>query len=304
MTPIHKKAILSLILATTIWGAAAPIFKWSLENVPLFSLAFLRFGLASLILWPLVRKNLSIAQSDRWAVVRIGLLGVTLNVFFFLAGLKLTLAINAAIITATIPIFTMAAAALYLREKLTWHIIFGALLTSLGILVIFAQNLLTFGISAHVAGDVLLLLAAWSWVGYEITSKKLLPRYSPLTLTFYSFVIGAITFLPFALGEYATNPLWPQLLTFRGYFGIIYGAVFSSAAAYFLWEWGLSKLPASESSLFFHLNPIAGVLVAVPLLGESMTVPFAIGAALVFSGVFLAEWHNRRSPTNLLQDRK
>lgn len=287
-------AILALICSTIIWGAAAPIFKWSLENIPLFSLAFLRFGIATFIILPFVFRKLAIDAGDWGKVLRIGLWGVTLNVFFFLAGLKFTLAINAAIITAVIPIFTMVAATVLLKEKITTNLIFSSMVALLGVVVLFGQSLFQQGISFHFFGNLLLMLSAWAWVGYEVDSKKLFAKYSPIVLTFYTFLVGAHTFLPFAVAEFLTNPTWPQHLEFKGLFGIAYGAVLSSAAAYFLWQWGLSKISATEASLFFHLNPISGILVSVILLGEQLTIPFIIGSLLIFSAVAVAEYPRYR----------
>jgi drug/metabolite transporter (DMT)-like permease len=54
----RKLAIIALIISNTIWGAASPIFKWSLQNVHPFTLAYLRFALAVFVLFPFVYKDL------------------------------------------------------------------------------------------------------------------------------------------------------------------------------------------------------------------------------------------------------
>lgn len=297
-------AILALILSSTIWGAAAPIFKWSLENVPLFSFGFIRFAVATIILFVFVYKKLSIAKEDLMSVVRLGLWGVTLNVFFFLSGLKLTLAINASIMIATIPIFTLIAATIFFKEKLTRNIIISAAVAFLGITTIFAEQISQFGLSLNILGNILLMSASLSWLAYEIEGKKLFTKYSPTVLTFYTMLIGAHTFLPFALVEFFQNPAWPQHLEFKGYFGLVYGAVLSSALAYFLWQWGLSKLPISEAGLFLYLNPIAGVAVAILLLGEQITAPFLVGGLLVFAGVVMAESGRLRHPLHQVSGKR
>lgn len=287
-------AIIALITATVIWGAGAPIFKWALVNIPPFSLAFLRFYLAVILLFPFSLRHLKVKREDFLPLLFSGLLGVTVNITFYFLGIQRTLAINASIITMTIPILTIFAAVFFLKEKLSKKIITATTLSTLGILFIIGQPLLNGGSNIQLIGDFFLVLSALSWVGYEVISKKLFQRYGSLTVTFYSFLIGSLTFLPLALYEYNIDPYWISRLDIRGIFGITYGVFFTSILAYLTWQWGLSKLSASEAGLFFHLNPVANILVAIPLLGEKITIPFVIGAILVGVSVYLAE-HKRVS---------
>ncbi|EKE12839.1 MAG: hypothetical protein ACD_13C00135G0001, partial [uncultured bacterium] len=60
-----QQAILALIVANIIWGAASPIFKLSLQNIPPFTLAFLRFFLGSILLIFVVGKKIFI-QISSW----------------------------------------------------------------------------------------------------------------------------------------------------------------------------------------------------------------------------------------------
>lgn len=60
----HNQAIIALIIANIIWGAASPIFKLALENIPPFTLAYIRFLGAALILAPFAFKSLNIDRKD------------------------------------------------------------------------------------------------------------------------------------------------------------------------------------------------------------------------------------------------
>jgi drug/metabolite transporter (DMT)-like permease len=114
-------------------------------------------------------------------------------------------------------------------------------------------------------------------------------------MTFWACVIGTISFFPLMVWEYIKNPGWFALLDYRGWTGIIYGAVFSSALAYGASDWALSKLTAFRTSIFSYLDPVVAIAVAIPLLGEKITVPFVVGSILVFTGIYIAEnrvhWH-------------
>jgi len=280
--------ILALITASLIWGAAAPIFKWSIQNIPIFPLVFLRFFIASIFLIPFL-KTTKIYLKDFWAISLLGILGVSLNVGLFFLGISMTSSINAGLMAASGPIFTILAAKLFLKEEGSKKLIIGALIGLFGVLIICGQSLLRGSFSSDIFGNILLILAVWGTVGHEIMVKKLQLKYDSTLLTYSMFLIGAFTFLPLAYYQLSTTPDFLLHIDIRGITGIVFGILFSSLAAYFLWNWGLSKMPASKVGVFLYADPLAAALVALPLLGERLTLPDFVGGLLIFAGIFIAE---------------
>lgn len=226
-----------------------------------------------------------------WAAVS----GVTLNLSFFFFGLRLTQAINASFLVASVPIFTILAAHFYLREKITFRLAAGAAIAFAGVALIIGKPNLTNG-SQETLGNLLLLAAALSWVAHEIIAKKLLKTYKPSVVAFYTMAIGATTLLPLSFFELLTNPAWIQGVSAKGLLGLLYGIVFASLIAYWAWQNGLSKLPAGKASFFFYLDPVSGVTLSMILLGERVTPFLLIGGVAIAAGVFLAESHRRAHP--------
>lgn len=282
-----NKAFISLLIASIIWGATAPIMKWTLLITPVFLLAFLRFFFASIILL-LFKPKLHIAKSDIPLVVIASLLGVTFNISFFFYGIKYSSAINAGIIGSSVPIITLVASFWFLKEKVSKGMIIGAGLGMFGILVIMLEPLFKSGLSQNALGNLFHLVATFSWVGFEMISKKLFKTYSPLTITFYSFAIGALTFLPFCFSD-LFNILPKVIFNSQFLIGTVYGIIFSSTIAYYFWQWGLSKFDAARVGFFQYLNPVVTTIVAFFLLGEEITMFFITGAIFIFSGLFIAE---------------
>lgn len=281
-----KLALLSLGIASVIWGINSPIMKLALLVTPVFLLAFLRFFIASFLMLA-TKPNLSLAKRDIPLVILCSLCGVTLNIVFFFYGLTLSTALNAGILIASIPIFTLIAASLFLKEKLRLNFILAAVLGAIGILIIIFEPLVNGEFSSNLIGNILLLLSALSWVGYEIISKKLFKTYSAATITYYSFLIGGLTFLPFAFTSFSDLPYIladPNFLL-----GVLYGVIFTSTLGYFLWQWGLSNMDASRVGFFFYLDPIVGTVASILLLGETITAFFLFGTFFIFSGLYLAE---------------
>lgn len=290
-----NSAFLYTASAALIWGATAPIMKLTLEEIPVFSLAFLRMTFASIILGALIFKNLKIKKEHYWNFFWAAISGVTLNLTFFFIGLKLTEAILAAFLIAAVPIFTMIAAHIYLKEKFTARLLGASAIALVGILIIIGKFEGPFNFIALV-GNILLLLATVSWVAHEIIAKKLLKVYDGGVVAFYSMAIGALTFLPLFLWEYISKPLWYMNVTTQGFTGLLFGIFFASLTAYWAWQKGLSLLPAGQASFFFYLDPISGAILAMILLGEKLTPQLIIGGILIAAAVFLAEQKRRSHP--------
>lgn len=299
-----QKAFLAIIAANIIWGAAAPVFKLSLTNIPPFTLAFWRFFLGALILLAILRKKAKIptkSQHDLHLLVGYALSGITVNIIFFFWGLRLTNSINSPIIASGAPIITYFLAMLFLREKFITKKFLGMLLGTIGILVIVIEPILEKGFDGSLVGNIFLVIATLAAVVQTIIGKEALPRFEPFAFTFWSFIIGAASFLPLAIYEYGTIPHLYQSLNGFGYMGIVYGAIFSSAAAYSLFAWGLSKISASDASLFTYIDPVIGSMLSVFVLKEPISAYFISGATMIFGGIFVAEGRLNYHPFNKLR---
>src|SRR3990170_6378963 len=110
--------ILALIIANIIWGAASPVFKYALQNIPPFTLAFIRFFFAGIILLPFI-KNLSIKLSGKeWVELVLGaIFGISINITFFFWGLQRSESINAPVIASSGPVFLFFLSIIFLKEK-------------------------------------------------------------------------------------------------------------------------------------------------------------------------------------------
>ncbi|OGG35764.1 hypothetical protein A2363_03505 [Candidatus Gottesmanbacteria bacterium RIFOXYB1_FULL_47_11] len=294
-----QKAFLALIIANVIWGAAAAIFKLSLENIPPFTLAFWRFFLGAMIILAVLRKKVALPLESRRDGVRLflyGFLGITINIIFFFEGLKLTLSINSPVISSAQPILTMFFALLFLHEAFKLKKFLGMILGTLGIIVIVIEPLLLTGIDGSMLGNLYLVIATVAAVGQTIVGKKIVSKYNPWAFTFWAFLVGAASFLPLAIYEYSKMPQLYTLLDWRGYLGVAYGAIFSSTLGYGLYAWGLSKISATDTAMFAYVDPIVGTVLGAIVLHEPITGPFVLGALLIFGGIFVAEGRIQHYP--------
>ena len=303
MTAVQK-GVLALIIANIIWGFASPIFKWSLTNITPFTLAFLRFFIAAIIFGVLLRKHLTLPITDRKDLKLLiinALTGITGNITFFFLGLQLTLAMNVPVIASSQPIMVFLFAYFFLKEKFKFNKVIGMIIGTIGILAIVLEPIYYNGLDGNALGNFLIVLATISGVIGMLTGRTIFQKYNPLVLTFWTFVISAISFLPPAIVENIQHPTILTSLDIRGIVGIIFGSVFSSALAYGLFAYGLSKIRASEASLFIYIDPIAGTILSYFMLHEPITIPFLIGAFFIFTGIFLAERRIHYHPISKLR---
>lgn len=250
---------------------------------------------ASLIILPFVYKKLKIEKEDYRLFAKSAFFGINVNLTLFFLGLNFTNAINSAVISSAVPIFTLAFAYIFLKEKLTSKLIIANIISFIGILAVIGLPIFENNFRSTL-GNIFLIFATFAWIIHEISSKKLLKKYDALTVTFYTTLIGAIIFIPGLLFDLISDTSWISNIKTDGILGLIYGIIFSSILAYFFWNKGLSKLKTSEASFFFYLNPISAVFFSVIILGEKLTIPLLLGMSLIIIGVFLVENHRRNHP--------
>lgn len=290
-----NSALLLTALAAVIWGGTAPVMKLTLVQIPVFSLAALRMGFASLILGLLIIKQLKIKKSDYPTFFLAALTGVTLNISLFFLGLKLTEAILVGFLVASVPVLTLLTAHFFLKEKFTPKLAVASVLALIGIAILAGKST-SLSNSKELIGNLLLIASTISWVAYEIISKKLLKSYSGSVVAFYTMAIGTLTFLPFAIFEFFKNPNWYAGVTTQGTLGLLYGIFFSSLVAYWAWNKGLQMLPAGKAAFFFYLDPISGAILSIILLGEKITSQLLLGGLFIFIAVLVAEQQRKSHP--------
>ena len=283
-----KIAIIALIVANIIWGATAPIFKWSLEDVDPFTFGFFRFFLAALFILPFTIHSLKVSSKGMIKLLLISYLGLFLHITYLLFGLELSASINAPIIGSSAPIFLIIGSILFLHEKAKRKVIVGTGVSLLGVIIIILQPLLANGFDSSFLGNIFFVLSTFTAVIYVLLLKRFRLPYSTLTITFWLCAITAATYFPFFLWE-TQGSSFLGTITPQALIGILFGAIFTSAIAYVCYNFAIKHIVTNETGIFFYVDPIVAILVAMPLLGESITPLYIAGSILVFIGIFIAE---------------
>lgn len=289
--------VLALIITNIIWGGASPIFKFALENIPPFTLAFIRFFFAGLIFLPLAILNWEKISFKRWfEIFLVGFFGIVINISFFFLGLKRTESIYAPIIASSGPVFLYILSLIFLKEKPKLKVFSGMMISLIGVLLIifspiFLENKkISLG---EIEGNLFLLLATFGYVLSALIGKDLMKKVNSYFVSCFSFLFSSLFFLIFIPNELTKWSL--SQLNIQGWIGIIYGVFFSSALAYFLFYWAIRKISGQEIGIFTYIDPVIALIIAWPLLGEKPNLFYLLGSLLVFGGIYFAEnrfhWH-------------
>lgn len=297
---------IALVTAAVIWGAAPPIFKFAYENIPPFTLGLLRFSLSLFILLPFLRgTNTSKMRSRDWMMLAAASLFMAAHLCLFFVGLERTESINTSIIASVGPILLYIASVTFLHEAKSNKILTGMIIALLGSLIVIVAPLVRIGGSVgfgEFTGNMFILLSTICEIISIAFLKSVLNRITPRLALVVSFAICALIFYPLSLWELQS---WSfAQLDYRGIWGIVFGTLFSSTIAYYLHDYGISKIKAEEVGLFSYITPVVTVLVAIPLLAEFPDPYFYAGTALVFLGIVIAENKFRFHPSYELKRQK
>jgi drug/metabolite transporter (DMT)-like permease len=280
-----------LVLTAVFWGGTFIAGRQVSQHLGSFSIAFLRFAVASAFLLSLARiREGRLPRPGRGQLIPVILLGMTgvfaYNVLFF-QGLQRIEASRAALIVATCPAFIAIASSVLLKERFSFTKAVGIPLSILGAIVVISKGHLSQLVTGGVGrGELCILGCVLTWAAYSLIGKVVMGRLSPLVSVAYSSLIGAAAlFVPASLFDgLASNLGRASLLDWTS---IVYLAVFGTVLGFVWFYEGIKAIGATRAGLFINFVPISAVVLAAIILGEQMTASLAIGAALVLSGVYL-----------------
>lgn len=254
-----------------------------------FGLTIVRLGVSVILLWLMYLVKpvpLKIQKQDRMRFVWCALTGIAINQLLFLKGLSLTFPIHASLLMLTTPILIVFIASWVLHEGLSFLKVAGLILGITGAMVLtFAQNSSAF--ESQVAwGDILIFINALSYTFYFILVKPLMERYHPIIIIRIVFTIGLVMILPVGWSEFTAI----QWSSFNGidYAAIGLVAIAGTFLAYLFNVYGIKILGASTAAFYIYTQPFFATFIAMVFLHEQLELYKVAAAALIFTGVYLA----------------
>ncbi len=296
-----------------VWGLAFIIVKPSFEVTTPFRYLLYRFVLAAFFSLPILiyyLRRIQITWKNLAIITALESIGTGLALALVYWGLKYAGAIEANLLTSSLPIFVIAGSILLLRENQEKHELKGMIFAVAGTLILtlipFILGESNSVLRLSVIGNLLILGHNLANAVYYPLAKKYYRKLPKLLVTSISFYVGILTFFVLSLFEAGSlNELLNFTVNDWQYPSVwaasLYMAVFGSIIGLTAYIKGQDGIEASEAALFGYLQPLIYLPLGVWLLQEKFTVWHLSGLLLITAGVYLAE---RRSSPAVLKPRR
>jgi len=281
-----------LVCATLFWAGNFTIGKFAyLENIPPFSLAFLRWCLVWIILFPFTYKEISKLRfkikENLSLFFILGLTSVCIFSSFTYNALNYTQVINASLFNTAIPVTIILVCFLLKIEKTNIFQISGLLISVLGILAIITRLDINILLSLNFnKGDLFMLVAIIAWGIYSAYLRKRTFDVSLLSLVHIICTFGLIFLFPLFLLEVIQGKTFE--ITSNLFFILIYIAIFPSIGSYYCWAGAVAIIGANRAGIFLSLIPLFSTILAMMFFDEKFLFFHFIGSVLIILGLFLS----------------
>lgn len=287
--------VIGLLYVVVAWGLNTVLVKVVLAQIDPLAFMGLRFvvmPLLALVWLRVAGGSLRFERRDWPQLIACGACGYGVYQYFWMLGLAHTTAFASALLGSLAPIFTLIVVAALRVERVGAFRWIGAGVALLGVAVFEGAFA---GRAAVRTGDILTLIAAMIFAGYNVLSAKLLARYSPLSLVTVTLCIGAAMVVPG--GIYAIAHTNFSKIGWFAWAVFIYAVLFPILLTYPVWTWAIGRIGAARVSLFSYFVPIVAGLLSLPLLRATIA-PYEIAGSLIcIGGMTLATVFARFSVT-------
>lgn len=271
-------------LASAFWGCGFFFGKIALAEMNVGAMVFYRFAFAVLGLLPLFFTHRAGLSRREWRALAVAaFLGIPLQFLLQFYGLSLTTVSHAALMVGTMPVILAVGATVFAHERLHrlgWVAL--AVSTSGAAMIALAGHSRQHTIGEPtLSGDlfvVVSMLIALSWL---LINKDLIARHSPIVVSAWGTLLGWL--MLFA----CVPPFWglPPVhgISLKAWSALAASGLLCTAATTLLWNWGMTRVPASQAGILLNTEPLMGSVLGVLVLHEHLN-----GLAYVGGGMIVA----------------
>ncbi|WP_028976869.1 DMT family transporter [Sporolactobacillus terrae] len=296
-----KKGLIFIGFSTLFFSTMEIAIKLAGSQFNPMQLNFLRFLIGSIILSPLAIRHLkgsgfTLDKSKVLYFLFSGLMCVVVSMTFFQMAIVYAKASTVAILFSCNAVFVIPFAHFFLKEKLTKLSLVSLVVSLAGMLFIVNPENLT-----NVTGITLSLIAAVTFALYGIVGRKgsLNYGFDGVVQSSFSFLFGSMELLVLiwitkigavagwlrsvGLNDFANIPVL-QGISWGTLPMLIYLGVFVTGLGFSFYFLAMETTSASTASLVFFIKPALAPVLALLILGESITLNVLAGILLILAG--------------------
>ena len=283
-TPVGELDLLALVV---IWGVNFTVVKVALREVEPMAFNALRFPFAALAVWIVLRaqgRRLLPRGRDWTRVAWLSVLGHVAYQVFFITGLSITLAGNASLMLATVPMWIAILSPALGHERFSWTVLGGVSITMAGLTLVIIGGSSGMALGGEtMRGDLFMLAAAVVWALYTVLGRRLVRRNGALEVTAWTLWVGTVALVLMGLPDLLRTDFTG--ISAGAWLGIVYAGVLAIGVAYFIWYRGVQRLGSSSTAVYSNLVPVAAILTAWLWIGETPGALQVLGAGVILAGI-------------------
>ena len=269
-------------LASAFWGCGFFFGKIALAEMNVGAMVFYRFAFALLGFLPMLFTHPSRLNRREWGwLLLASFLGIPLQFLLQFRGLFLTTVSHASLMVGTMPVILAVGAVAFAHERLRalgWAAL--AVSTSGAALIALAGAR-----HAHVAngpsltGDLMVVASMVIALFWILINQRLLKRHSAVVVSAYGLLAG---FLMLCI---CVPPVWglPPVhgISLKAWAALAASGLLCTASTTLLWNWGMTRVPASQAGVLLNIEPLMGSVLGVVILHEHLGGLAYVGGAMI-----------------------
>ncbi len=293
-----------LALSMTLVGVYVALSKPLVAAIPVFLLAWLRFGIAAVAMASWMKKPADEAPIDRRTRVFLFLESFLGNFLFsicMLYGISMTSTVSAGVILSAIPATSALMGWYFLKEKMSARLWLSVVLaaTGLALLTLAKAPLQTSDAASALApvnmllGNLLVFGAVLCESAFVVIGKRLSATISPKRIAAIINLNGFALSTP--MGLYIAWQFDFGAVSLTAWGLLVFYALAASVWMVWLWMTGLKTIPASQAGVFAVMLPLTTALIGIAGFGESFSALQALAFGLALLSLVLATLPSRAS---------
>ena len=305
--PSRMTAYVLLALSMALVGSYVALSKPLVAVLPVFLLAWMRFGIGGLAMLHWLRAppgEPTMTSHTKELVFLESLLGNFLFSICMLYGVSMTSAVSAGVILSAIPAAVALMSWFFLRERIGLRIWAAIVCAGLGIALFslskselpeqYSRGLeASFAYKTMLWGNLLIFGAVLCEAAYAVIGKKLTGTLGAKRITSLINLWGFVLMTP--MGVFLAWTFDFGAVAAGTWLLLVFYALAASVWTVWLWMTGLQTVPAAKAGVFTVMLPISAALVGVMVLGETLSGVQLLAFSIALLGVVLATLPARSS---------
>lgn len=285
----------ALTFAAVAWGGSVVAQKWALGSLSAVEVSVLR-GLGALMLliplwWWQEGADTKFSARDL-AIMAALSLGVLGNHLLTLFGLRYVEAAVGGVIIGAAPAITALLSSLLIRDLPFRVVALGCAVSFAGVALVSGAGQAGGAGTSPWLGGVLVVLAQVCWALYSIGGRRIMERFSPLTVNWTTMAFSLLPQFPLLWTDSKALAVGLDSVVPSAWAAVAFLVIFPTALGQQAWLYGLKGVGPSRAGIFINLIPVSALLLSAAILGETIDATKIVGIVLILTGVWLV---NRQS---------